>query len=238
MKHKYIPLIIALFLCASAGEVLAEEQPVLSSVEVAESGPADGKGFLNYLLQFVRTQITRPAIGTVFTVADTTAYGPSKLQTDSTPCQTAADTPVRPGVVAANFLPFGTLLNIHGVKGVNNKDGIWIDKDGKPRVFIVEDRMNKRFPRRVDFWFPNTSDALFFGRQKNLKIVVVGYGPPGMDLTTNPAEAKAPSTFKRAQARFVALTKTLSAALLTKINPQYANRHDVDCTPANFRNKF
>lgn len=78
-----------------------------------------------------------------------TAYSSTPDQTDSTPFITASGTHVRDGVVAANFLPIGTLIRIPEVYG--------------DKVFVVEDRMHKRYSNRVDIWFPSRNEAKQFG---------------------------------------------------------------------------
>ncbi|MBI5700182.1 3D domain-containing protein [Candidatus Saganbacteria bacterium] len=69
-------------------------------------------------------------------------------QTDSTPWITASGTRCREGVIASNFLPMGAKVLIEGFGD---------------RVFVVEDRMNKRYNRRIDIWFRDYSDARQFG---------------------------------------------------------------------------
>lgn len=81
-----------------------------------------------------------------------TAYSSTPDQTDSTPFTTAWNTTVRDGIVAANFLPFGTEIRIPEVFG--NK------------IFVVEDRMNKRYQYRIDVWFPERELAREFGVKK------------------------------------------------------------------------
>lgn len=80
-----------------------------------------------------------------------TAYSSTEDQTDSTPFITAANTPVRDGVVAANFLPFGTKIRMPTLYG--------------DKTFIVEDRMNERYPYRLDVWMESRAEALQFGLQ-------------------------------------------------------------------------
>lgn len=128
----------------------------------------------------------RPAVGTKFTV-HASAYASSPYQTDATPCVTAAGTTVRPGVVAANFLPVGTLLDISSHK------------------FIVEDRMHPRYAGYfLDVWFPSTSQAREFGRRK-LEVTIIGYGEVGQSLQPSPPPAtkKAVTLFNWLSARVV-----------------------------------
>lgn len=80
-----------------------------------------------------------------------TAYSSEVGQTDSTPFITASGTTVRRGVVAANFLPIGTKVRFPDLYG--------------DEIFVVEDRMNRRFNQRVDIWMEETADAKNFGVQ-------------------------------------------------------------------------
>jgi len=86
-----------------------------------------------------------------------TGYSSTVDQTDDTPFIGAAGTHVRDGVIAANFLPFGTTVKIPDLYG--NK------------LFVVEDRMNKRYSHRIDVWFPTRNEALKFGL-RNIKIEI------------------------------------------------------------------
>ena len=56
---------------------------------------------------------------------------------------------MREGVVACNFLPFGTKIRIPKLFG--------------DEVFVVEDRMHPRKKYQVDVWFPSREEALQFG---------------------------------------------------------------------------
>ncbi len=84
-------------------------------------------------------------------IVSASAYSSEVWQTDSTPFITASNTHVRDGVVAANFLPFGTLIRIPELYG--------------DKIFIVEDRMNSRYWYNVDVWFADTPLAKAFGRK-------------------------------------------------------------------------
>lgn len=86
-----------------------------------------------------------------------TAYSSSYDETDSTPFVTAAGTRTRDGVIAANFLSFGDKVKIPELFG--------------DKVFVVEDRMNRRFSDRLDVWFPTKWQAKRFGKH-NAQIIV------------------------------------------------------------------
>src|SRR5665811_666463 len=72
---------------------------------------------------------------------------------DSSPCITANGFNVcEHGIedtIAANFLKFGTKVMIPELFG--------------ERVFVVRDRMNRRYTNRVDIWFKDYNDAINFG---------------------------------------------------------------------------
>lgn len=91
-------------------------------------------------------------------IVPTSAYSSTPDQTDNSPFITAWNTSVRDGIVAANFLPFGTKIKIPEIFG--------------DKIFVVEDRMNKRYWHRVDVWFPDRASALNFG-VKVLKIQIL-----------------------------------------------------------------
>ncbi len=91
-----------------------------------------------------------------------TAYNSDPAQTDDTPCITANGFNVcEHGVedtIAANFLKFGTKVRIPELYG--------------DRIFVVRDRMNKRYSDRVDIWMKEKVDARKFG-VKVAKIEIV-----------------------------------------------------------------
>lgn len=78
-----------------------------------------------------------------------TAYSSTPDQTDSTPFITASNTHVRDGIVAANFLRFGAKIRFPTLYG--------------DQLFVVEDRMNSRYPYRVDIWMRSREEAKQFG---------------------------------------------------------------------------
>jgi len=84
-----------------------------------------------------------------------TAYSSTPDQTDNTPFITASGTLVKDGVVASNFLAFGTKIRFPQLYG--------------DKIFIVEDRMHERFTNdRIDIWFPNRQAAQDFGIKTTL----------------------------------------------------------------------
>jgi len=80
-----------------------------------------------------------------------TAYSSSPDETDDTPFITASGKRVKRGVAASNMLPFGTKVKIPEIFG--------------EEVFVIEDRMHKRFDDRVDIWMPTKKEALVFGKK-------------------------------------------------------------------------
>ena len=91
-------------------------------------------------------------------IVTATAYSSTPDQTDASPFIAADGTHVYDGMVAANFLPFDTQVQIPDLYG--------------DKVFEVHDRMNKRYPNRLDVWFPDRQSAKEFGVRK-IKIKVL-----------------------------------------------------------------
>lgn len=79
-----------------------------------------------------------------------TAYSSTPDQTDDTPFITASGKQVADGIVANNMLPIGTQIRIPELYG--------------DKVFVVEDRMNRRKSNyHIDIWFPEKQLAVNFG---------------------------------------------------------------------------
>jgi 3D (Asp-Asp-Asp) domain-containing protein len=85
-----------------------------------------------------------------------TAYSPTKDQCDSDPLITASMTKVRVGIVALSRdlekeynLKFGDIIYIHGMG-----------------PFKFQDRMHKRWTKKVDVFMWSRKDAIQFGRQE------------------------------------------------------------------------
>jgi 3D (Asp-Asp-Asp) domain-containing protein len=96
-----------------------------------------------------RFPISKERSARYFLHVPTTAYSSTVDQTDDTPFITASGTLVRPGVVAANFLPIGTYLRIPDYYG--------------DMIFVVEDRMNERYNKRLDIWMETRDQAIKWG---------------------------------------------------------------------------
>jgi len=82
---------------------------------------------------------------------EVSAYNSEVGQTDDSPWIGAWGTHMRDGVVATNILPFGTRVKIPAYYG--------------DKIFVVEDRMNKRYQNHLDIWMAEKTDALSFGRR-------------------------------------------------------------------------
>ena len=91
-------------------------------------------------------------VAQIFENITMTAYSSTPDQTDDSPFIMANGKRVHDGAVAANFLPFGTKVRIPALYG--------------DKVFIVEDRMNRRFNNRMDIWMETRGEAIHFGVRK------------------------------------------------------------------------
>lgn len=80
-----------------------------------------------------------------------TAYSSSPDEVGPLLYITASGTYVRHGVAASNFLPISTRIRFPGLFG--------------NQVFIIEDRMDKRYNNRVDIWMSSKAEAKNFGIQ-------------------------------------------------------------------------
>jgi len=120
----------------AVGAVVPEPLPVERDTALLNQSP-------------IPQEVSRPERKLVRAVI--TAYSSREEETDDTPFITAAGTKVRPGIVAANWLPLGTKIRIPALFG--------------DQVFTVEDRMHARMNGKVDVWFSSTDEALRFGTQ-------------------------------------------------------------------------
>ena len=85
------------------------------------------------------------------------AYNSQPNQTDDSPCITASGLDVcaraTEDIIATNFLwlPFGTKVRFPELFG--------------EQVFIIHDRMNKKYTKTMDIWMQDYGQAVKFGRQ-------------------------------------------------------------------------
>ena len=107
----------------------------------------------------VETPLLAPTLETVKTrEVWVTAYTSTPEETDDTPFVTASGHKTGDGIIASNFLPFGTKVRIPTLFGA--------------KVFVVEDRMAKRMVNRVDVWMAEKETAMHFGiRQATIEIL-------------------------------------------------------------------
>ncbi len=122
-------------------EITSDPSPTSAPVQKTKTAKTDAK--------------TKPITSFIVMAS---AYSSTPDQTDNTPFITAWGTQVRDGIIAANFLPFGTMIKIPELFG--------------DKTFVVEDRMNRRYSHKIDVWFPERSQAMEFGNKK-VKIEVV-----------------------------------------------------------------
>lgn len=132
-----------------------------------EDFTVSGEGFVstNYSPNYYQPQVSgndnphQEKIEKVMNV-ELTGYSSTVDQTNSQPFITASGYRVEDGIVAANFLKFGTKIRIPEYFG--------------DKVFTVRDRMNSRYsiPKNssyqgyVDIWFSTRQEARNFGRVK------------------------------------------------------------------------
>ncbi len=91
-----------------------------------------------------------------------TAYNPVKAQTDNTPMTTASNKKVKEGMIALS-------RDLEKEFGFKFGDEIFLLGLGK---FIFEDRMNKRWKRRVDILMMSKKKARGFGIQCSFLVIV------------------------------------------------------------------
>lgn len=102
-----------------------------------------------------------PMMTVMFVPVVVTAYNPVASQTDSTPKITASNKRAKPGIVALSRdlekefdFKFGDTVVIEGIG-----------------CFVFEDRMNKRWTRRVDILMTSRENARKFGVQRLFLVV-------------------------------------------------------------------
>lgn len=156
-RQRWTLAVLAMMLFITSQPVNAQTIDA-GSIETAVESQADGIMVEPSQYQTLPVAEDRPVVAT--RIVSMTAYNSEPGQTDDTPFITANNTRVRDGIVAANFLPFNTKVRIPELFG--------------DRVFVVTDRMNKRYTNRMDIWMEKKSDALKFGVKHAVKIEILG----------------------------------------------------------------
>jgi len=132
--------LVSMPLQAADADAAAEVSPLVGGFMKAGEGS-------DY--HFTVPNYTKVTVLRTYRYVPMTAYTSRPEETDATPFITADGSHVRDGIVAANFLPFGTKVRIPSLFG--------------DKVFEVHDRMNKRYPYKMDFWMEDYGEAIRFG---------------------------------------------------------------------------
>lgn len=163
-QKKIISAVLVVFALTSTQVQAAEPSEVLPDAPTWQTGgpvfddmPERGITVPSDDLNGTLPQAENKVVRVVVTTA--TAYTSSVEECDSTPFITADGSHVRDGIIAANFLKFGTKVRIPDLYG--------------DKVFEVHDRMNKRYSNRIDIWMEKKVDARKFGLKRNIKIEVL-----------------------------------------------------------------
>jgi 3D (Asp-Asp-Asp) domain-containing protein len=155
VNASFIGLALPGFMTNMMAPILELTQPVVFATETAQEIVTESTAY----------QLPVAADREIKTIkyVNMTAYNSEPGQTDDTPCITANNFNVcehgTENIIATNALPFETRVQFPDLFG--------------DKVFIVKDRMNRRYTTRVDIWMINRSDALKFGLKHNVKMVVL-----------------------------------------------------------------
>ncbi|MCI0479453.1 hypothetical protein L0Y59_02830 [Candidatus Uhrbacteria bacterium] len=144
----------------SAVEAPAQVTPAVVATPAPVSKEKPAKRVWNTVnapdLETLAEHSDEPAVRTI--TVPVSAYTSAVEECDSTPFTTADGSQVRDGIVAANFLTFGTRFRIPDHFG--------------DKVFEVHDRMNARYTYKVDIWMLTKAEARAWG-VRNVKIEIL-----------------------------------------------------------------
>jgi 3D (Asp-Asp-Asp) domain-containing protein len=101
-----------------------------------------------------------------------TAYSSTEDQCDDTPHITASNKPVRNGIIAVS-------RDLEEEWGLTFGQRVLIPGHG---IFEVQDRMNRRWERKVDIWHNDREAARLFGRQQGLMIWIAKSPAEGSEM--------------------------------------------------------
>lgn len=143
-----LTVLLAILLILESAQIFFQFKSLIKAliqrpVYIVDSQPIDLDA---YLQEYFANKVPKKTI-----YVTVTAYSSTNGETDGSPYLTAVGTPVRDGIVAANFLPIGTIIRFP-------------DKFGE-KIFVVEDRMHEKYGLQADIWISNQEDAKKFGIQ-------------------------------------------------------------------------
>jgi 3D (Asp-Asp-Asp) domain-containing protein len=104
-----------------------------------------------------------------------TAYSSTEDQCNEEPHITASNKPVRIGIIAVSF-------DIMEELGLTFGQRVLIPGHG---LFQIQDRMNRRWHRRVDIWHNDREAARLFGKQQGTMLWIDSSETPNPELLAN-----------------------------------------------------
>jgi len=133
--------------------LIATSHPAVAGAQAPVPGGStiETEYFVNAMRDFGSLPISIEREPSRTFIVPATAYTSDPRETDNTPFITASGTIVRHGTIAANFLPMGAHLRLPELYG--------------EKIFVVEDRMNRRYNKRIDIWMEEKEEAHQFGIQ-------------------------------------------------------------------------
>jgi len=159
LKLNLLVFVLAFTFISRWSGVLVEGSPTVFIGENSSFGPLNNeKNNANlFLTSFLASN--SPLISHKKMEITVTGYSSRPEETDDTPFITASGRLVEDGIVAANFLAFGTKVRFPELFG--------------DKIFVVYDRMHERFSEdRIDIWFMTTEEAKNFGIKKTIMEII------------------------------------------------------------------
>lgn len=131
---------------AKTAEKVRAEDIIIQPSPITVIEPESSK-FTNHLPEIPGPRVRRT------TYITATAYSSTVDQCDSTPCIAAKGFNLckhnKENVIASNYLPIGAKVRFPELYG--------------DKIFTVQDRMNARYYKRIDFWMKTRQKAKNFG---------------------------------------------------------------------------
>ncbi|MDI6785484.1 MAG: 3D domain-containing protein [bacterium] len=152
-KYVYFVLVLFISLVIFPFEPLNNSlSPILAKCFNSVPNSLYNEDTLAYRISNIKTKHTLKKYYDKKYYVTATAYTPSIFECDSSPFITASGRKVRDGMIAVSrdlykILPFGSKVRI------------------KNKIYIVEDLMNKRWKKRIDFFMWSKESARTFGKR-------------------------------------------------------------------------